>query len=103
MHAARALQFKKGSDRVDAARFADAPITGEYLVAKIAGIGAKLPLIDAEVRTERKPAQWDFQVAPSAERASVRPFLKTGPIGEAAGHGAGGRHGQNISIIECSG
>jgi hypothetical protein len=91
MHAAGSLQFGKGGFGVEAAGFADAPIARENLIAKIAWIGAKFPLMDAEVGAEGEaPRGWDFEVAPAAKRSSVGAFFQGGAIGEPTGHGAGG-------------
>jgi hypothetical protein len=43
-------------------------VAGEDLVAEVAGIGAKTPLVDAEVRTEGAAAFGDdFEIAPATE------------------------------------
>ena len=61
-----------GGDGVDVADGADAAITGEDLVAEIAGVGAKTPLVDAVVAAEGTAAFGeDFEIAPAAEREVV--------------------------------
>ncbi len=90
MHAAGSLQFGKGGFGVQAAGFADTAIAGENLIAKIAWIGAKFPLVDAEVGAESEASRgWDFEVAPAAQRSSIGTFFKGGAVGETAGHSSG--------------
>jgi hypothetical protein len=57
---------------VDLANGADAAIAGEDVVAKVAGIGAETPLVDAVVGAEGAAAFGEnFQFAPAAERQAV--------------------------------
>jgi hypothetical protein len=57
-----------GGDGVDVADNADSVITGEDLVAEVAGVGAEAPLVHAVVAAEGAAAfREDFQVAPAAE------------------------------------
>ena len=70
MRSPRALDVEKCGPGVDAAEGAHALVTDEYLIAKIAGIGAQPPLVDAEFRAEREAPWWNFQIAPAAEGMS---------------------------------
>ena len=57
-----------GGDGVDAADGADAVVAGEDLVAKVAGVGAETPLVDAVVAAEGATAFGDdFEIAPATE------------------------------------
>jgi hypothetical protein len=57
-----------GGDGVDVADGADAAVAGEDLVAKVAGIGAETPLVDAVIAAEGAAAFGeDFEIAPAAE------------------------------------
>ena len=65
---AGSLECVVGGDGVDVADCADAVIAGEDLVAEIAGIGSKAPLVNAVVGAEGAAAFGnDFKVAPTAE------------------------------------
>jgi hypothetical protein len=66
--AAGSLECIVGGDGVDRTDGADAVVAGEDLVAKIAGIGAETPLVDAIVAAEGSTAFGeDFELAPAAE------------------------------------
>jgi len=66
--AAGAFEGVVGGDGVDAADSADAAVAGEDLVAKVAGVGAETPLVDAVIAAEGSAAFGDdFEVAPAAE------------------------------------
>jgi hypothetical protein len=57
-----------GGDGVDLADGADAAVASEDLVAKVAGIGAETPLMNAVVGAEGTTAFGeDFEIAPTAE------------------------------------
>jgi hypothetical protein len=61
-----------GCDCVDLADGADAAVAGEDVVAKVAGIGAETPLVDAVVGAEGAAAFGEnFQFAPATERQAV--------------------------------
>jgi hypothetical protein len=99
---ARAPQLPIGGAGVDAADRAKSAVPQQNLLAKVPGVGAEAPFVDTPIRTEGKAPRWDFQTAPAAERAAIRPFRQSGAIGEAAGHGPGGAQGRhNIFIIKC--
>jgi hypothetical protein len=71
--ASGALQGVEGCDSVDVADAADAAVAGEDLVAKIPGVGAETPLVDAVVRAEGAAAFGeDFEVAPATEGKVIR-------------------------------
>jgi hypothetical protein len=70
--ASSSLECCVGGDGVDVAAGADAAVAGEDLVAKIAGVGAEAPLVDAVVGAEGAAAFGeDFEVAPAAERQAI--------------------------------
>ena len=61
-----------GGDSIDVADGAGAPVAGEDLVAKVAGVSAETPLVDAVVAAEGAAAFGeDFEVAPAAEGQAV--------------------------------
>ena len=67
------LEGVVGGDGVDLADGADAAITGEDLVAEVAGVGAEAPLVDAVVGAEGAAALGeDLEIAPAAEGKAVR-------------------------------
>ena len=58
---------------VDVTGGAATAVTGEDLVAKIAGVGAQTPLMDAVVAAEGAAAFGDdLKIAPTAERQTIR-------------------------------
>jgi hypothetical protein len=66
------LECVVGGDGVDVADGADAAVAGEDLVAEVAGVGAKTPLVDAIVGAEGAAAFGEnFEVAPTAEGQAV--------------------------------
>ena len=66
--AAGSLERAVDGDGVGLAEVADASVAGEDLIAKVAGVGAETPLVDAEIGTEGAAAFGeDFQLAPTAE------------------------------------
>ncbi len=66
--AACSLEGVVGSDGVDVADGADTAIASEDLVAEIAGVGAKTPLMHTVVAAERAAAFGeDFELAPAAK------------------------------------
>ena len=80
--AAAALELGVGCDGIGAAGLADAVVTGEDQVAEVAGVGTQTPLVDAVVRTEgAAAAREDFQLAPTAQRQTVRPGWKRLAVG----------------------
>jgi hypothetical protein len=92
VQASCALQLEVAGVSVDTARLADAAVARENLIAKIAGVGTELPLMDAEVGAEgAAPWRRDFKIAPAAKRSSVGTLFKSRTIGETAGHGPGSR------------
>jgi hypothetical protein len=82
-----------GGDGVDLADGADAAVSGEDLVAEVAGVGAETPLVDAVVGAEGAAAFGeDFEFAPAAEREVVGASGQGCACGVASGKGAGGQH-----------
>jgi hypothetical protein len=66
--ASGSLECVVGGDGVYRADGADAAVAGEDLIAKVAGIGAETPLVDAVFRAEGATAFGDdFEIAPTAE------------------------------------
>jgi hypothetical protein len=66
--AAGSLEGVVSGDGVDAADGADAAVSGEDLIAEVAGVGAEAPLVDAVVAAEGAAAFGeDFEIAPAAE------------------------------------
>jgi len=92
MSPARPLQVEIGHPAIHPAYRADAPVTGEYLLAQIPGIRAKAPFMDAPIRAEGEPARGDLEVTPAAERTAVLPSRQCSSIGKSAGHGSGRAH-----------
>jgi hypothetical protein len=65
---AGSLEGVVGGDGVDVADGADAVVAGKDLVAKVAGVGAETPLVDAVVTAEGAAAFGDdFEIAPATE------------------------------------
>ena len=56
---------------VERAYCANPVVAGEHLLANIAGIAPKLPLVHAPFGTESKPSGRDLQIAPPAECPAV--------------------------------
>ena len=84
--ASGSLERVVGGDGVDVADGADAAITGEDLVAEIAGVGAETPLVDAVIGAEGAAALGeDFELAPAAEGKAVFSFRECVAFGAAAG------------------
>lgn len=71
---------------------ADAAIALEYLFADIGGLGAKLPLVNAELRAERETASRDFEGTPAAEAATIRAAWDEFAVDPTALHGPHGAH-----------
>ena len=83
-----------GGDGVDVAGGADATVAGKDLVAEVARVGAKTPLVNAVVAAKCAAAFCeDFEVAPTAERQAVWAFAESAGCGAAAGEGARDKHG----------
>jgi hypothetical protein len=80
------------SDGVDAAIGADAAITLEYLFANIGGLGAELPLVNAELRAESEAATRDFEGTPAAEAATIGAAWDEFAVDPTALHGPHGAH-----------
>jgi hypothetical protein len=92
VNAAGALQVQISGAAVDTTNRADAAIPREYLLAQIAGVRAKAPLVDTPIRAESESAGGDLEIAPAAEGTAVPAFLERSSIRNAAGHGSGGDH-----------
>ena len=69
------LQFEVCGTGIAVADGANAAFSLEDLLAEIAWVGAKTPFVDAPVRAEGEAPRRHFEVAPAAERTTVRPFL----------------------------
>ena len=91
--AAGALEGLVSGYGVDAAEGADAAVAGEDLVAKVAGVGAETPLVDAVVAAEGAAAFGeDFEIAPAAEGQAVGAEGEISGVGAAAEERAGEKH-----------
>src|SRR5258707_5026973 len=91
--AAGSLEGVVGGYGVDVADGADAAVAGEDLVAKVAGVGAESPLVNAVVGAEGAAAFGDdFKIAPAAEWQVVGAERQGLPCGAASGESAGGEH-----------
>ena len=87
------LEGVVGGDGVDGTDAADAAISGEDLFAKVAGVGAETPLVDAVVAAEGATAFCeDFKLAPAAERQVVRADWESMAGGPTAGEGTRDEH-----------
>ena len=72
---------------------ADAAVAGEDMVAKVAGVGAETPLVDAIVAAEGAAAFGDdFEIAPATEGKVVGAERQGLARGAASGECAGGEH-----------
>ena len=92
--ATRTFQGGVGCDGVDAADGAAAAVAGEDLVAEVAGIGSKAPLVNAVVAAEGAAAFGkDLKVAPAAKRQAIRSLGEKAAGGTAASERAGRKHG----------
>ncbi len=96
-----AFELQPGFYGVDAAQGADAFVAGENAVAKVAGVGAQFPLMDAPFRAEGAAGRTNFESAPAAKGASGGPFGEFSSFGKAAGHGAVGAH-LRVRVKWCS-
>jgi hypothetical protein len=85
-------QLAGSSDGVDAAIGADAAIALEYLFANIGGLGAELPLVNAELRAKREAAPRDFEGTPAAEAATIGAAWDEFAVDPTALHGPHGAH-----------
>jgi hypothetical protein len=91
--AASTLEGSVGGDRVDLAGSTASSVAGEDLVAEITWIGAQAPLVDAVVTAEGAAAfRQDLELAPAAERKTVRAFGESVPRGVSTRQSAGKRH-----------
>jgi hypothetical protein len=94
------LQCVIGGEGIDRADSTDAAIARKNLVAKITGVGAQTPLVNAVVTAESAPTPGDnLEVAPPAEGQVVRADWKILARGAAAGEGT--RHEHGLSSIGC--
>lgn len=70
-----------------------ATIAREDLIAKVAGVGADTPLVDAIIAAKRAaPPGKDFEIAPAAEWQAVRTFCKRITGCASSGEGARNEH-----------
>jgi hypothetical protein len=70
--AARTFECVVGGDGVDLAGGADTTVASEDLIAEIARVGAKTPLVDTVVAAKGAAAFGeDFELAPTAERKTI--------------------------------
>ena len=82
-----------GGYGVDVADGADASVAGEDLIAKITGVGAETPLVDAVVAAEGAAAFGeDLEIAPAAEREIIGASQKGCASGVASWESAGDDH-----------
>ncbi len=94
----RALQLDISRVGVDPANRAHPPVPAKHLFAEIAGIRAEPPLMHTPVGAERESPAGNFQTAPTAKYAAVRPFFETIAFRGAAGHGSGGTHSKKWAL-----
>jgi len=100
----RAAQLGVGSASVDSADCANAPVPLQYLLAKVARVGAEAPFVNAPIRAERKTPRRDFETTPAAEGSAAAPFRQSGAICEAAGDcPRSAQMVHNIFSIKCFG
>lgn len=69
--AAREAKCAGGGDGVGTAVGADAAVAFEYLLAQVGGLGAQLPLVNAELGAEGEAAFGNFERAPAAEAPAI--------------------------------
>src|SRR5205823_12776115 len=86
----------KFGDAVETANSTDSAVPLEDTLAQVTGIGAKLPLLDTPIGTEREPPRRNFEIAPTAEAAPARPLPQFGAIHSPAGHRAFRAHEDRI-------
>src|SRR5579863_3549736 len=84
LRAARVAKLPRGGNAIKSARCANAPITLEYLFAKVGGLGAQLPLMHAIFRAEGEAAARNFQGTPAAQCAAVGSARDRSAIGPAS-------------------
>ena len=60
-------------DGVHSAGGADPFIAFKYLVPEVSRIGTQAPLVNAPIRAEGPPPDWNLQAAPSAQDSPPRP------------------------------
>ncbi len=88
------LESAVDGDSIGLTGGADAVIACEDLIAEVAGVGAKPPLVDTVVGAEGAAAFGeDFQLAPTAEDKTIDSAGEGLRLGAAARQGAGGKHG----------
>lgn len=90
--APRGAKPAEGGEGIGAADGADAAVAQEDLVAEIAWLGAKLPLVHAVAGAEGEAAAGNFERAPAAEAAAVGAAGDGFAVDPASGHGAYGAH-----------
>jgi len=71
---------------------ADAAVAMEDVLAKVAGICAEAPGVDAVIGAKAAAAFGDFDAAPSAEEAAVFSAGERAVVGAASDHDAGSGH-----------
>ena len=105
--AAAALECGVGGYCVGGTESAEAAVAGEDLVAEVAGVGAKTPLVDAEVGAEGAASFGeDFHETPAAEGTAVGAELglnfrargAAGVFEDARGERAGWRGGHSVRV-----
>ena len=103
--ASGSLERGVDGDGIGLAEVADSAVAGKNLVAEVAGVGAKPPLVDTVVRAEGATALGkDLELAPAAERQGVGSGGELVPLGAAAGQGARERHRiQDTTAVDCPG
>lgn len=99
-NASRLFYLYVSRSRIRLAQSADSTVAQKYLVAKIAGVGAKAPFVYAPIRAKGKTPRRDFETAPTAKRAAILAFLEVGWLDGSAGHGARGAHKKTLRQFE---
>lgn len=83
---AEMAKMSVGGDAVDTAKSTNAAIPFEHPFSKVARVGAKFPLVDAPIGTERDAARGNLQMAPTTEISSARTLFEFLPLNPTTGH-----------------
>jgi hypothetical protein len=99
--AAGAFEYGEDGDGVGTAQMTEAAVAGEDLLAEVAGVGAKAPLVDTVVGAEGAATSGeDFEFAPAAERAAVVAYRQSLRADAAAVEGARNHPSGRIGGLE---
>ena len=71
---------------IEAADCTDPPVALEHSFAKVSGIAAQFPLLNAPIGAEGQASGRNFQVAPATKAPSIRTPGQTGAFRAATGH-----------------